>query len=863
MKRVFCYSLCICSICSFLTACNDTTVPADDAAVVKQAIKFRNFGSVGGSPWSDEGNVLSLTSANPDVNFGQAIAVGNFRSYANDLMFGQTTLAGKGHVYSIWNNKTGHLTDTTSIELTRDVDQDDSFGYDIVAGNFCVGKFATQRKGDIAIISMPTAGNAMQGGISIWGLRGSWRKIKELYGHQALGLDGIAIAVGDVNGDGMDDLVYSSMPLTEDYDYLPMTVSVVSDICSKFGTLNPDATVSATTPDSSFSKIYLKDLDGNGTVEIIVLDSLYREDDSAGASEGAIHFYTFDGNSLTESRPMLVGDVGASINDVAFSDIDGDGDLDLIVGEPMYKTTKKREGRVRTYTNPGIGKAFNTNDMKWSAVSNRSHARFGTSVTVADLNKDGVDDLVVGAVGLRGTTDRSQAYAYVYMGSHDGKVFSLQPYWRYVSDVSSAHNDDFGQKIIAEQLDGTGWLDLMISAPNAYNSETGNDEGRVDIFYASENVCYSVDKCLIGDTCYAAGKKEPGNRCHVCDPTQNNFEWTDVTCEDSGNICAPNVCLPESGCTLQKLDDGTACGATSCSANVLSQEICQDGTCTEVTNDCGNYRCTTGSSPACMLSCTTNADCYIGVCVSNHCTSIDDGRPVLVLADYSTSVAVNSTFELDASDSYDPDGGDIDITWWSTDANIDLVDTNSTLKVTVTAPNSPSQFSVHALITDDEGLSRQEDLVFEAKAARSASSMVKSPVRNAIIPSSTEIPVTGETDPNTPVSVILTAEDGSQMNASCSTVSDADGAWQCILTDGQTTIPAGDYVITATSTINGVPVSYDVNIHLSEELKTDENGMLQGGSCSMTPTAPVGGTWYMLFAGLFLGLIPLRRRMRQ
>ena len=57
--------------------------------------------------------------------------------------------------------------------------------------------------------------------------------------------------------------------------------------------------------------------------------------------------------------------------------------------------------------------------------------------------------------------------------------------------------------------------------------------------------------------------------------------------------------------------------------------------------------------------------------------------------------------------------------------------------------------------------------------------------------------------------------------------------------------------------------SYDVNVHLTEELKTDENGMLQGGSCSMAPTAPIGGTWYMLFAGLFLGLIPLRRRMRQ
>ena len=48
-----------------------------------------------------------------------------------------------------------------------------------------------------------------------------------------------------------------------------------------------------------------------------------------------------------------------------------------------------------------------------------------------------------------------------------------------------------------------------------------------------------------------------------------------------------------------------------------------------------------------------------------------------------------------------------------------------------------------------------------------------------------------------------------------------------------------------------------------EDLQTDENGMLKGGACSMTAQSPIGGAWYMLFAGLFLGLVPLRRRMRQ
>lgn len=723
----------------------------------------------------------------------------------------------------------------------------------------------SKRKGDILIASMPTAGDNLNGGISIWGWNKSWKLIRDMKSADPLELAGMALAVGDMDGDGTTDLVYTSTPLDDSWNFLPSKVSVALNICSKFGNLTADAMVQAESEKTNFgSSLHVMDLDGAGTSELIVVDNLGGTS-TGGAAPGVIHFYKLVDGSLVPSRPALEGDTGASIESVAFSDIDGDGDLDLIVGQPMYQTTKKREGRVRTYTNAGAGQAFDADVMAWSVVADRSNARFGSEVVVSDVNQDGVNDVIVGAPGYRATstsTDRATGHVYVYMGTNDGSIFSTEPYWTYVSEVSTTINDDFGRNILARQMDKTGWLDLIVAAPKTSTSTTQIDDlGRVDIFTAGSGACYRADLCQVDGVCYEAGESAD-NACEYCDPTLNNFGMQQVVCEDSGNVCAVNTCQPETGaCELLTVEDGTMCSGTVCDGNTVTSYACVSGVCMASETDCGDYRCSDSGVLACLASCTSDSDCYRGSCMDGACTLPDSGLPVIVLEDYPTQVVVGSSLVLDASASYDVDGGDIWLSWWSSDVSWDLVDSTSTSSIELTAPDEPGMFSVHLLVTDDEGLSSARDIVIEAVEAPQAAPMMRvmTPPSGATVSADASLDVTGESEPESDVNVIMRAADGTEIAASCETSADASGHWSCTLVDGATTIPAGDYVITATTEVNGVPVSYDVDVHLSEPLSTDEHGNLQGGACTMAQQTGMNG-WWLLLVCTGLALIPLRRR---
>ena len=707
MKRkltALCIALAALNGCSNSDQQNETGA-AGDLGTAKEAL----FGDVGGAPWGDAG--VKVEAGVKTAAFGRSIVTGDFDGDGKtDIATSDGSLAETGKVF-VSLGKDGFASDKL---YSAGVSEGDDFGASMAAVR-CPAVSAN----DLLIVSAPTysldSSDPYYGGIAFVEMKGGNLEVKGVVkGGEALGLAGTSIAVGDVNGDGKPDLVYQSRPLkllNDSYEYQRPTVSLVLDICSKVGakSLAPDATIVAPgemAPDeTSFGeKLYVVNLNGpKKAAEIVVIDSLFLEEDTGVSAEGAIYFYEYSGGSLKQTR-RIVSDknayAGGHVSSIAFSDIDSDGDLDLIVGEPMWHETKKREGRVRAYTNKGAGAAFDSSVNAWSHVGARSHGRFGSHVVVADVNSDGVDDLIVGADGYRNAdgSETGNGGIYVYVGTKDGSIFSTEPFWRTISYQSEHGYDSFGTEFAVADLDGKGWLDMAVSAPGSKKSKK-DDFGRIDIFNESAGFCYTADKCLIKENenykCFGANEASSGSKCEVCDPLQNNFGFSELLCEGTESLCqyAP-TCDVKKGCIAANKPDGESCGNNTCSSdNALVVGVCQSGKCEQNSTSCGDYKCSASVS-SCPTSCQQDSDCLNStVCMNGVCAFtppvLTMPKDVNIVQGKSKTLTAKVTYSDTSKLTYDWNCGDLSIN-----------PTNESVVVSVPATTKAGNYKCTLTVTD-------------------------------------------------------------------------------------------------------------------------------------------------------------------
>lgn len=104
-------------------------------------------------------------------------------------------------------------------------------------------------------------------------------------------------------------------------------------------------------------------------------------------------------------------------------DVNGDKLDDLLVGAPFYSPSRRQfgdRGRVYVYLNNG-NNGFKINSptiltgfRSLSQGNGRPDARFGsTMISVGDINKDGVDDVAIGA-----PYEDINGVVYIYHGKY-------------------------------------------------------------------------------------------------------------------------------------------------------------------------------------------------------------------------------------------------------------------------------------------------------------------------------------------------------------------------------------------------------------------------------------------------------------
>ena len=233
-------------------------------------------------------------------------------------------------------------------------------------------------------------------------------------------LDGFGVAVsgaGDVNSDGYDDVIVGAWQNDEGgSDAGKVYVYHGSDAGLS---QTPSFTANGEAQRSEFGAAVdaAGDVNGDGYDDVVV--GAYRNDE---AGEDAGKAYIFLGSAAGLVKPAIAIDVGERADDrYGFSvdgagDVNGDGFDDVIVGAHQFDkdvANNVEDGKVYVY-----GGCLNGLQEAPIFASTGDNGRYGRAVSTAgDVNKDGFDDLLVGAYTLVGK-------AYAYHGAVTGACYA-------------------------------------------------------------------------------------------------------------------------------------------------------------------------------------------------------------------------------------------------------------------------------------------------------------------------------------------------------------------------------------------------------------------------------------------------------
>jgi len=323
----------------------------------------------------------------------------------------------------------------------------------------------------------------------------------EIYGALAFDHIGYDLAAGDVNGDTVDDLVFSVLG----YDYIGRSNSGAAGVIYGSAAHAPGyqldlavgqadvLVIGAGSNDWLGSALASGDVNGDG-IDDLVLSAVFADPlgrDKAGVValvQGSDEFLAneiIDLNVVTPAAWM----VGGSENDrigfaLACGDINGDTLDDIVVGAHLTATSTGDEaGRVHVLYGSGVIPPGTVIDFISGAAADinfrGAHAgdKLGYSLACGDFSGDGIDDLMMGAIGLNPPGGELAGGVFVVYGADD---FASHLVWDFsgsdpdVLIYGDEALEQAGVSVAAAELNGDDLDDYLVGAYQ-HSSDTGGD----------------------------------------------------------------------------------------------------------------------------------------------------------------------------------------------------------------------------------------------------------------------------------------------------------------------------------------------------------------------------------------------------
>ena len=314
-------------------------------------------------------------------------------------------------------------------------------------------------------------------------------------------LGGALSTAGDVDGDGLDDILlgaaYADVDLISNAGKTYLILGSSLNGTSDFDVSTSDVifTGAATSESSGTHVSTAGDVDGDGLDDILIGASTYANFTGRTFLVLASSLDFTGSTELTDSDYIFVGDSGfwnSGYIALSVGDINGGGIPDIAIAAPNHDiaiegVAGQDKGRVFLFwgeTLPPPGTIFlSTADVQF--VGESKGERFGHSLSsTVDLDGDGLSDLIMGAHSVQIDGDNNSGRINVFFGANiptSGEVFRSQA---DVEIVGSA-GEHFGHGLVSNgDINGDGLSDVIVGAP--FNSDNGNNTGKVSIVLACE-----------------------------------------------------------------------------------------------------------------------------------------------------------------------------------------------------------------------------------------------------------------------------------------------------------------------------------------------------------------------------------------
>ncbi len=267
-----------------------------------------------------------------------------------------------------------------------------------------------------------------------------------------------ASGAGDVNGDGNDDVIVSGQGAST-------TGTAYVFLGDATGIANTAAWSYTGTAGGNLAPVTgAGDLNGDGYADIAV---------GEWTSSGQVFVFHGSGSgpSVTPSVTILgtaTERLGRMVSGAG--DVNADGYSDLIVGAPFRSVTaSNEEGVAHLFLGGPSGVAASSSSADQTIQGSQVGAHLGGYVAGAgDVNGDGYSDIMIGADNYS-SAEANEGLAVLYLGGPESTGVKSTVSW--TATGTGAH----GTKVSnAGDVNGDGYDDVLVAAPNAFGAGDGN-----------------------------------------------------------------------------------------------------------------------------------------------------------------------------------------------------------------------------------------------------------------------------------------------------------------------------------------------------------------------------------------------------